>query len=149
MQTILIPTDFKPTSLECIPGLCEQLEGKELSLVFVHIFKLSDSIHDLLMLSKRTKEYEDIPEEFYERLMELKRTHKQLKTIQVEFFYGSTLSAFRNFLEANEVKLILDISDCSVSKINNSSIDPSLFITKCDFPLISANGNSRCRVGPN
>lgn len=134
MQTILIPTDFSLSSLDCIPELCKQHKDDELTLVFVHLFKLSDSISDLLMLSRRSKEYEYVSDAFYQQCETLKNSFTNLNTIRIEFFYGSTLSMFKNFLEAHEVNGILHPEHCSCVNLNKSSINPAVLINKCGLP---------------
>lgn len=135
MKTILIPTDFSLSSLDCIPDLYVQQE-QELNLIFVHLFKLSDAIGDLLMLSRRSKEYEYISDDFYTQCEELKSKFPGIRSIKIDFFYGSTLSTFRNFLEAHSVDYILDPSNCCCKKLNKSSIDPTALFNKSGLPGI-------------
>ncbi|TDQ06926.1 hypothetical protein [Pedobacter metabolipauper] len=137
MQTILVPTDFNISSLDCISSLCNQFKNEDLRFIFVHVFKLSDSMGDLLMLSRRSREFEQVSDEFYKRCNEIKAQNKQVKGLQIEFLYGSTLSMFKNFLEANAVNLVLDSSNCYLSKINKSSIDPQVLVQKCGLPIVA------------
>ncbi|EOR94516.1 : hypothetical protein [Arcticibacter svalbardensis MN12-7] len=137
MKTVLVPTNFNPAALNCIPAVCNQFQGEKLNFIFVHMFKLSDSISDLLSLSKRNREYELISDEFYQCCYEIKKEFQQIKNLKIEFLYGSTLSMFRNFLEANEVNHILDVSDFGVYKLNKSSIDPSILIKRSGLPVIT------------
>lgn len=136
MQNILIPTNFSVQSLDCISALCEQHAGNPLRLVFVHMFKLSDSIGDLLMLSRRNKEYSYIGNDFYEGCNALKNTHANL-IIKIDFFYGSSMANFRDFLEANEIDAVLEPSKCMLNKLNPLSADPLLFINKSRIPIVS------------
>jgi len=99
------------------------------------MFKLSDSISDLLMLSRRSREYEFISEEFYAGLKALKQ-ECGVKLVKIEFFYGSTLKVFKHFLESNEITHILDATNHPVSLLNKASIHPSEFIHKCGIPLL-------------
>lgn len=135
MQTILIPTDFKIQALDCVDSLCKNTDG-ELSLIYIHMVKLSDSITDLLMLSRRRREVETVSDAFYARCSALKTAYPNLKALRVEFFYGSTMSMFRNFLEANEVNAILNPSDCSISKLHTASVDPIALVNKCGLPIV-------------
>lgn len=137
MKTILIPTDFSIAALDCVPELCYKYQDEKVSLVFVHLFKLSDSIGELLMLSRRSKEYQHISNDFYNKCNELKKQCPNLSTMRMEFFYGSTLNMFKNFLEANEVDCILDATHCSCNKINKTSIDPIHLVTKSGVPTVT------------
>ncbi|MGV3706411.1 MAG: hypothetical protein ACO1NU_13635 [Arcticibacter sp.] len=136
MKTILIPTDFSSSAFNCIPSLCAQFKNEELNFVFIHLFKLSDSINDLLLLSRRSREYEYVSEEFYAQCEQVKAENKSIKSIKIEFFYGSTLSSFKNFIGANQIDHILHPADCSVSSLNKSSIDPAILIDRCSVPLL-------------
>ncbi|MHA4895994.1 hypothetical protein ACXZ1K_14675 [Pedobacter sp. PWIIR3] len=135
MKNILIPTDFKPASLTCIPAVCEQLKNEELSFYFVHVFKLSDSISDLLMLARRSREFEIVSDEFYNGCTEIKRTFPNVK-IKIDFLYGSTLSMFRNFLEEYEINSVLEQPNYAPGKINKSSLDTALLIERSGLPVI-------------
>ncbi|WP_276089077.1 hypothetical protein [Pedobacter sp. JY14-1] len=134
MQNILIPTDFSRKSTDCLPALCAQYEGTSLRLVFVHFFKIADSISDLLMLSRRNKEYSYVSDGFYAACEKLRAEHPGL-VIGIEFFYGSSLGNFRDFLEANEIDAVLDPVFCVLDKLNASSADPLPFIRKSGIAL--------------
>ncbi|WP_129714029.1 hypothetical protein [Pedobacter sp. SYP-B3415] len=137
MQTVLIPTDFNQAALVCIPNICHQFPGQRLRFVFVHLFKLSESISDLLMLARRNREYDYVSDAFYEELTALQKQFIQIDSMRIDFFYGSTVSMFRNFLETHEVTHILDPSDCRLSMLNKSSIDPGPLMARCGLPLLT------------
>lgn len=137
MQTILIPTDFNTEALKAIPLVCEQLKGEPLNFIFIHMFKLSDSVTDLLMLSRRSREYEQVSDDFYKGCTALKNEYPQIRAIKVEFLYGSTLSIFKAFLEENEVDQVLDFKYCHAGKINKASIDPAILIQKSGLPALT------------
>lgn len=137
MKTILIPTDFNLSILNCIPSLCKNTEEKKLKIIFVHLFKLSDSISDLLMLSRRSREYDYVSDAFHKGCHDLKNEYKNIESFKIDFFYGSTLSMFKNFLEANEVDCILHPDACSWNKLNKASIDPLGLVAKSGLPTTS------------
>jgi len=136
MKTILIPTDFSLSSLQCIPDLCAGHPDKEINLVFLHMFNLSDSMGDLLMLSRRSKEYTYVSDDFYIQCEELKREVPQVAAIRIEFFYGSTVSMFKNFIEDQEISHILHPDFCSCQKLNKNSIDPASLISRSNVPTL-------------
>ncbi|WP_207534936.1 hypothetical protein [Desertivirga arenae] len=136
MQTILIPTSFQLKSCECVSAIIKQFKGQDISILFTHMFKLSDSISDLLMLSRRVKEYEYVPEEFYRECHELKLNSPELKSIGIEFFYGGTLAAFKNFLETHQINYILNPDSCDYAPLNKSSIDPAVLINRASLPIL-------------
>lgn len=136
MKNILVPTNFNQSSLDCIPALCNQFKGEKLSFFFVHVFKLSDSITDLLMLSRRSKEYEFVSEDFYNACAMLKRNYPQLSQIKIDFLYGSTLSMFKTYLEGNDINHVLELSSCSLGKINKASLDQEILVKRSGLPLL-------------
>jgi hypothetical protein len=146
MKTILIPTDYQPESLDCIHAVCSQFKDEELSLIFLHVFKLSDSITDLLMLSKRSREYEKVSDDFYERCSLLRLQYPRIKNVRIEFLYGSTLSMFKNFIEDNEVDGVVHAENCTYEQIHKSSIDASVLVKKCGLPVISVNTKTYAKV---
>lgn len=137
MTTILIPTDFNTSALNCIPDLCKQYKDQELTLIYVHVFKLSDDMSDLIMLSRRSKEYTYVKDDFYKIAEGLKKAHPQIKSVKIEFLYGSTVTMFRNFLEANDVNCVLNPADCTCSKLNKASLDPFILTGKSGLPMVS------------
>ena len=137
MKTILIPTDFNASALNCIPELCASMKEKDLKIIFVHLFRLSDSITDLLMLSRRSREFEHISDDFHDGCQKLKATFPEIKSIRIEFFYGSTLSMFKNFLEANDVDCILHPDFCTCEKLNKTSVDPASLVAKSGLPTVT------------
>ncbi|ATP57576.1 hypothetical protein CPT03_14390 [Pedobacter ginsengisoli] len=148
MQTILISTDFNCNSVNCIPSLCKQLPEQELNFIFIHMFKLSDRMGDLLMLSRRNKEYKYVSQQFYDQCELMKQTYPQIKAIKIEFFYGSTVGMFRNYLENAGVTQILAPAHCSTDKLNNSSIDPALLIQRSGTPVMHINENQPVKELP-
>ena len=139
MKTILIPTDYQSSAFDCIPSVVSQLQSEEIRLVFVHMFKLSDSVTDLMMLSRRSREYEKVSDEFYRGCNQAKAQYPQIGNIKIEFLYGSTLSMFKNFLEDNEVDAVLETQPSTFSPIHRSSINPMVLVQKCGLPVISVN----------
>ncbi|MES2268802.1 MAG: hypothetical protein V4520_18705 [Bacteroidota bacterium] len=137
MKTVLIPTDYQAPSLDSIHAVCRQFKNEELNLVFVHVFKLSDSYSDLLMLSRRSREYEKVSDEFYRYCNVLRAQYPQIKNIRIEFLYGSTLSMFKDFIEHNEVDLVLESDSDTFTPIHQSSVDPGLLIKRSGLPVIN------------
>lgn len=136
MQTILIPTDFKLPAFDCIPQLCKQLKGQKLNIIFTHCFNLSDSISDLLMLSRRNREFEYISDEFYKHGEQIKRDYNEINAIKIDFFYGSSLAAFNAFIQTHEVTCILDPASCSYSKLNKRSLETISFVERTSIPVL-------------
>jgi hypothetical protein len=134
MRTILIPTYFDEQCFTELKDLVDNLVNEKINLIFFHAYKLTDSISDLLMLSRRTSEYGQIPEQFHKNCYDLKSNHNQILSIRIEYFYGSTVAAFRNFVEANEVTEVYYPENYQFRQISKHSLDPMILLTKCRIP---------------
>ena len=125
MKTVLVPTDFNLESTKIIDALVKNQGEEKLNIIFVHAFKLSDSITDMLMLSRRSRDYENISDEFYQIINTFKKQYQnQINCIGIEYFYGSTVAAFKNFIEAFDVNSVAYLKDYKFTPINKYSIDP-------------------------
>ncbi|WP_443939787.1 hypothetical protein [Pedobacter sp. MW01-1-1] len=140
MKTILVPTDFSLESTQIIEAIVAQQGDEKVNIIFLHAFKLSDSITDMLMLSRRSRDYETVPDEFYERLKQSKSAHAQtINNMGIEYFYGSTVAAFKNFIEAFEVDQIAYLQDYPFKPLNKYSIDPKLLTERSGCPILVFN----------
>jgi hypothetical protein len=146
MKNILIPTDFNVNALTCIENLCEQYENTRFQLIFIHLFKISDSIPDLLMLSRRNREYDYVSDDFYQACERIKAAYPQVESIKVDFFYGSTLSMFRNYLETQDVDAVLDLKHCSLKPLNKMSVNPEGLIQKCGLEVLHLQAARKAAV---
>jgi len=136
MKTLLIPTDFTQQSIQSIPSLVQGYYPEKVNIVLVHMLKITDNISELLMLSRRSVEYRQIPDNFYIRCREIEKKHSHIiNNIAITFFYGSTVAVFNNFLEANEVDVIVAAHD-NYQLLFKNSIDPELLFSKCDTAII-------------
>jgi hypothetical protein len=143
MKTILIPTDFNVESAKIIDAFIITQKTEAVKLIFVHAFKLSDSISDMLMLSRRSRDYEIVSDEFYTVLNQYKTKYQnQIKTIAIEYFYGSTVVAFKNFIEAHQVDTIIYPTVYNFCPINKYSIDPRVLTARSGCQLIELDINA-------
>jgi hypothetical protein len=125
MTRILVPTDFKAESAKIIDAIALQPNFKEVTIIFLHAFKLSDSISNLLMLNRRSRDYENVSDDFYKKIDQYTVKYKgKVKAIGIEFFYGSTAAAFKNLMEGLKIDLIVYAQDYNFNPINKYSIDP-------------------------
>jgi hypothetical protein len=137
MKTVLIPTDFNETSVYLSADILKNFKNEPVKIIFFHAYKLTDSISDLLMLSRRSTEYGQIPESFHRACYDFKKTHQgKIEAIGIEYFYGSTMAAFRNFAEANEVDFIYCPATYSFRQLSKHSINPDVFLNKSGIPVI-------------
>lgn len=140
MKTLLVPTDFNPESTKIIDAFLLTQNCRELNIIFLHAFKLSDSITDMLMLSRRSRDYENVSEAFYKEMEHYKQKYgSRISQIRIEYFYGSTLVAFKNLLEALQVDAIAYPQDYDFCPINKYSIDPKHLIMRAGCRVFELN----------
>jgi len=139
MKTVLIPTDFNLESLTILETLVQQ-KTEKMNIIFLHAFKLSDSITDMLMLSRRSRDYENVSDEFYNAINQFKSKYpSQVNCIGIEYFYGSTVAAFKNFLEAFDVDYIAYLKNYNFKPINKYSIDPKFLTERSGCEVLYLN----------
>lgn len=137
-KSILIPTDFSLATLNCVSGFLDKNPDQKFEVTMVHFLQLSDSISELLMLSRRNREYQHISNEFEEAMDKLRKKYaSQLTTLHAEFFYGSTVAVFKNFLEHKEIDAILMLHGHQYAKLAENSIDPYLMVERSGYPVLT------------
>lgn len=140
MKTVLVPTDFTLESTKIIDALVQNQKEEQLNIIFLHAFKLSDSITDMLMLSRRSRDYENVSNEFYQKIYDLKIQYpEQINGIAIEYFYGSTFAAFKNFVDAFEVSAVAYLKDYHFIPLNKYSIDPKYLTERSGCEVLMLN----------
>ncbi len=135
---ILIPTDFSLASLNAIIGLVKKHPEERFNITLVHFFKLSDSEAELLMLSRRSREYSLISDEFEDQLNDIRKNFPlQIARVHAEFFYGNTVAMFKNYLEARGIETIACLDCHEYKQLTKSSIDPQLLVQRSGCKLIN------------
>lgn len=111
-ELILIPTDFSVSSLNGLKHALKNSETTANSYMLVFVSNASNSITDLLFLSKRQVIESHSNELFMEALSILKNKYTdRIQSLTIEPFFGFTKAAFNNFVTANKVVEIYVPSD--------------------------------------
>lgn len=140
MKNILIPSDFSLQSLDCIPSLTERFKHDRLNISLVHVFLLTDSVTELMLLSRRNRDYEHVSLQFWNRCVELEHTYrKHINSIRVKCFYGCTVAVFRNYLEGHGIDLIVYPEQYQFRKLCKESLDPAKLIARCGWEVLVLN----------
>ncbi|QEM12163.1 hypothetical protein [Mucilaginibacter rubeus] len=135
---IIIPSDFTLSSLNIIPVLAERYSKQKLNISLVHFLQLSDSISDLLLLSRRSREYQLIDDDFYAGCTMLKNDYAdQIENITPDFFYGNTVAVFKNYLEAKETELIAMPENHSYARLTPNSFDPTILMQRSGYKIVT------------
>jgi hypothetical protein len=139
MKTIIIPSDFSIDSIQVAETVVRNAK-EEVKILFIHLFHVADDIQDLLFSNYRKKEYEFVSDEFRHECDMLKNVYAgKLKSVTIEFFYGSKLAVFKNFLDYNKADFIAYSKSYGIPKLSKSSIDALPVVLKSGLPLIDAD----------
>jgi hypothetical protein len=107
--------------------------------------KITDNIQELLMLSRRSTEYQHISEQFHNTCTLLKQLHSSnINHLRIEFFYGSTVAVFKNFVEVNDVDVIVMLDNYKYNLLNENSIDPTQLVRRSGHTVIHADCTPTC-----
>jgi hypothetical protein len=138
MKTIVIPSDFSTESIQVAETILRN-NKTEIRFVFTHLFHVADDIQDLLFSNYRKKEYEFVSDEFNKQVQILKSVYPHLVSVKTEFFYGSKLAGFKNFLDYNDAESIAYSESYGVPKLSKSSIEAMPVMKKCGMHLINTD----------
>jgi hypothetical protein len=138
MKTIVIPSDFSMDSVQVAEAIVRNETG-DLKIIFTHLFHVADDIQDLLFSNYRKKEYEFVSDAFRRECKMLKDLNPHLKTIRTEFFYGSKLAGFKNFLDYHGAAAIAYSESYGIPQLSKSSIDAMPVIKKSGLKLINTD----------
>ncbi|GGH23067.1 hypothetical protein ACN9ML_02850 [Dyadobacter endophyticus] len=138
MKTVVIPTDFTNEGIQIAEGIVRDIRD-EVRVIFTHLFHVADDIQDLLFSTYREKEYELIPEEFWQECQMLKETYLEISSIKIDFFYGNKLALLKNFLEYYETDFIAYSEQYGIPKLTRSSLDALPVLKKTGYTMINAD----------
>jgi hypothetical protein len=138
MRTVVIPTDFTNEGIQIAEAIVRDIRD-EVRVIFTHLFHVADDIQDLLFSTYREKEYELVPEEFWQECKMLKDTYPELASIKIDFFYGNKLALLKNFLEYHETDFIAYSERYGIPKLTRSSLDALPVLKKTGYTMINAD----------
>jgi hypothetical protein len=142
--TILIPTDFKVSSLEPLKALLQFQAEDSINVLLVHGIYLSNSISDLLFFDQSDLKIEMAGKEYLAKLYDLeKELTPKVASVQVVFFTGFTQSSFEQFTETNKIDRIIIPYELNFDWSHKKSMDiiPFLQKSKVKKQLIAWDNN--------
>jgi hypothetical protein len=137
MTNILIPTDLSAASLQLAEKTILALEPRNANFMLFHAFALPAEF-DLLEPGGRRKPYADaMNDDFRHACKQLKDQYqKAVHKIFFKYMEGSTTRLFRNFVDANEIDLIICPDDYTFKPIHALSIDPRPLFSKSGVRVV-------------
>lgn len=135
MKNVLVPTDLSIRSLSYLHNLAEK-NDEMLNITLMHALRLPDSILDFWMFSKSTRHHALVSDAFREACEVMKNKYATvINSLQVEFFYGTTTPALRNFLKAYDISEIAMPEGLHYQAPCADSYNPQRLFLKCRLPI--------------
>jgi len=147
MTNILIPTDFTPASLQVAEQAIQVFDIKCATITLFHAFELPTSEYELLTPARR-KPYADLmTDQFRNACRQFKEQQgKRVAAIHFRFMEGSTAKLFRNFVDANEIDLIICPDHYNYIPVHRTSVDPRPLFKKSGVKIIRDFSRNRVPV---
>jgi hypothetical protein len=129
MRNVLIPTDFSERTFQLVERALEVLDEQPLTITLFHAFDMNGYPEDGLGSPRRMPHAHLLTDSFRNACKRIKeKNSKLLKGIYVKHMVGNTSAGFRNFVDANNIDLIVAPISWRFEKVTPMSIDPrSLF----------------------
>jgi hypothetical protein len=136
MKHVLIPTDFSIRSLRVIHSVIEKFGNEKITIVMMHALRMPTSITDLMMLSRRSA-HQDLITEDYRDACEIIRNKyaSNIKLLKTEFLFGNTSAVFRNFLQYQNIDMIVCADTDEFRLTGKDSYNPAALINKSKYPV--------------
>jgi hypothetical protein len=118
MKKILIPTNLTLDYLNLIKYGLQIYKGETCQFILLHVIPSPESTLELLMLPREEDRLEKVNPSFTKTLERIKKSFVvEIENLIVTHIYGESPAKMKNFLEANEIDLIL----CPVSPRNKAT----------------------------
>ena len=144
MTNILIPTDFTAATLQLAEQAVLALETKNATIILFHAFELPTSEYELLAPG-RSKPYANlVTDNFRQLCKQFKDQHsKAVNKICFKFMEGSSAPMFRNFVDANEIDLIVCPDHYQYTSVHKQSVDPTPLFKKSGIRVLRELGKRK------
>ena len=139
MRNVLIPTDFTVASIEMVDKTAQSLEGESLNIILFQAFEKTIFVSDLHDLRGKLPYAELVTEPFRNACKRVKLQHpKTIRSIVIRHLYGNTAAVFRNFVDANDIDLIVMPESFVYRAVHTGSVNPLPLFQKGGVPLLKA-----------
>ncbi len=137
MRNILVPTDFTPASFDLVENTIQTMGEQVLNIMLFHAFQMPFFTGDLIR--NQRKPYHDLlTDAFRNNCKQIKQQFpKQVNTITFRHLYGNTPAVFRNFVDANDIDLIVYPDQYEFIKVHPDSVDPERMFKKKRIAFIA------------
>ncbi|WP_276481747.1 universal stress protein [Paraflavitalea pollutisoli] len=137
MRNVLIPTDFSVASIELVDKTAQTLEGESLNIILFHAFEIPFFVSDVFDLRGKLPYAELVTEPFRNACKRAKLQYpKTIRSIVIRHQYGSTAAVFRNFVDANDIDLIVCPDFFVFQSVHTGSVNPVAMFQKGGVPMM-------------
>jgi hypothetical protein len=136
MRNVLVPTDFSSSSFDLVEQAIHTMGEQVLNITLFHAFQIPFFVSDLV--GNKRKPYHDLlTDAFRSSCKQLKQQYpRQVNSIVFKHLYGSTPAVFRNFVDANDIDLIIYPEQYEFIKVHADSVNPDSMFKKSRVPLL-------------
>ncbi len=135
MKNVLIPTDFTLNSLAHVSAAVKAIRGK-CSIILFHAFDMPESLIDAMHRSGIKGHSNLITEELRLRCRKIKFENPSIADISFKIMYGTTIMAFRNYAEGNDIDFIYLPEGYTYKAVVRDSVDPTKWFKKSGIKIV-------------
>ncbi|HOZ77207.1 MAG TPA: universal stress protein [Ferruginibacter sp.] len=148
MTNILIPTDFTASSLQLAEQAVLALETKNATIILFHAFELPTSEYELLAPGRSKPWANLVTDNFRQLCKQFKdQNPKAVNKICFKFMEGSSAPLFRNFVDANEIDIIVCPDHFQHVPVHKQSVDPRPLFKKSGIRVLRELGVRKRETG--
>lgn len=138
MRNVLIPTDFSVESLAMVDKTAQTLDGESLNIILFHAFEIPFYVSDIFAIRDKKLPYADLVTEAFRNACKRSKLQysKTIRSIAIRHLYGSTNAVFRNFVDANDIDLIVCPDHYLFQPVQKDSVNPESMFRKAGVPLL-------------
>jgi hypothetical protein len=136
VKRILVPVDFSVESLITLKKALDFLGDEQIHVVLLYGEHLPDSITELLFYSPGERLKKLIPPAFHEALTILRnRYEKQLTSLKIELFHGTSLNAMKNFVAGYNIDQVFIPAEYTLKPLKGG-FNPLGIIRRLEIPVL-------------
>ncbi len=147
MRNVLIPTDFSIESLNLVERAVAALDDQTANIILFHAFDMNINAPDRLGNGTRVPYAHLLTDEFRNACKRIKTSNARVvQNIHVRHLYGSTVPLFRNFIDANDIDMIVCPDHFVFNPVTAQSVNPVKLFKKSGIPVITELARRRTVV---
>ncbi|MGN6420417.1 MAG: hypothetical protein ACTHMC_23110 [Pseudobacter sp.] len=137
MKNVLIPTDYSLASLELVEKTVQSLQHQNLNIILFHAFEIPFFAGDIVGNNGKLPYRDIVTDAFRNGCKRIKEQNpKAIQSILLRHLYGNTNAVFHNFLDANEIDLIVFPDGYVFTPVHPQSVNPAPLFRKSGVTLL-------------